>query len=108
METTSINEEDNSLKIAQTIISQIRYSDKVALMAWGASNFVALEESKEYSGGVRFHVNGLVFIGYVQIQLRWVDDYTITFLKRKGEVVKKCEGAYSEDLVPLIDWIECR
>lgn len=100
--------ESNTMSIAKTIISQIKYGDRAALMAWGAINFVALEETKEFQGGVRFKVNGLKFKGYVQVQLRWVDDYTISFLSKTGEVKKQVEGAYCDMLVDVIDWIEGR
>jgi hypothetical protein len=38
------------MEIARTIIEQIKYADKWALMAYGSKNFVALPESKEYQG----------------------------------------------------------
>ena len=101
-------QESNTMDIAKTIISQIQYGDRAALLAWGATNFVALSESKEFQGGVRFKVNGLKFKGYVQVQLRWVDDYTISFLSKTGEVKKQVEGAYCDMLVEVIDWIEGR
>jgi hypothetical protein len=96
------------MSIAKTILDQIKYGDRYFLMAVGATNFIALEESKEFQGGVRFKVNGLKFKGFVQIQLRWVDDYTISFIKKSGDVIKKLEGAYCEDLVPLLDYVEGR
>ena len=75
-------------------------------MAWGATNFAALSESKEFQGGLVFKVNGLTHQGWVKICLRWVDDYTIVFINRNREVVKTFEGAYCDMLVPVIDWIE--
>lgn len=100
--------ESNTMSIAKTIINQIKYGDRMALMAWGATNFIALNESKEFQGGVRFKVNGLKFKGYVQVQLRWVDDYTISFIKKTGETVKQLEMVYCDMLVDVIDWIEGR
>jgi len=98
--------ESATMVIARTIINQIKYSDRMALMAWGANNFIALEITKEFHGGVQFKVNGLRFKGYVHIQLRWVDDYTVSFLNIKGEVKKQVEGVYCDMLVEVIDWIE--
>lgn len=98
--------ESQSMSIAKTIISQIQYVDRWFLPAVGAKNFVALPESKEFQGGVRFNVNGLKHKGFVTIELRWVDDYTVSFLNRKGEVVKQCEGVYCDMLVEILDYAE--
>jgi hypothetical protein len=94
------------MEIAQTILAQIKYADRSALMAWGASNFAAIGESKEFEGGLAFQVNGLTHKGWVKVCLRWVDDYTVVFINKKREVVKTTEGAYCDMLVPVIDWIE--
>jgi hypothetical protein len=98
----------NTMEIAQTIINQIKYCDRWALMAWGARDFVALPESKIFAGGLRIKVTGLTFKGWVTIQLRWLDDYTLKFINRKGEVVKIVEQMYCDQLVEVIDWIEGR
>lgn len=100
-ETTS-----RALEIARTIVNQIKYADKWALGAWKCQNLVALPESKEFAGGLRFKVNGLKFKGYVAIELRWVDDYTITFINKQKQVVKELKGIYCDQLVECIDWIE--
>lgn len=98
--------ETNTMIIAKTILGQIQYADRSALMAWGAQNFAVVSESKEFQGGVAFQVNGLTHQGWVKVCLRWVDDYTIIFINKKREVVKTTEGAYCDMLVPVIDWIE--
>jgi hypothetical protein len=92
--------------IAETIREQIQFADRSALWAWGATNYVALEESKEYQGGLEFQVNGLTHKGWVKVCLRWVDDYTIVFINQNREVVKTTVGIYCDMLVPAIDWIE--
>lgn len=101
MESTS-----KTMEIAQTILDQIGYADRMALMAWGARNFSAISESKEFQGGLAFQVNGITHQGWVKICLRWVDDYTIIFINKNREVVKTFEGAYCDMLVDVIDWIE--
>ena len=101
METTS-----RSMGIAQIILGQIKYTDRGALMAWGANNFCALSETKEFQGGLSFKVNGLTHKGWVKVCLRWVDDYTIIINNKNREVVKISEGAYCDMLVDVIDWIE--
>lgn len=101
MESTS-----RTMEVAKTIINQINYADRSALMAWGANSFCAISESKEFEGGVSFKVNGLIHKGWIKVCLRWVDDYTIIFINKNREVVKTFEGAYCDMLVPVIDWIE--
>jgi hypothetical protein len=98
--------ESQSVQIAKTIINQIKALDFWFLGAVGAQKFIALPESKEFQGGVQFKVNGMRHKGYVKIELRWVDDYTITFMKRNGDVVKQCEGVYCDMLIDILDWIE--
>lgn len=95
-----------TMEIAKTIINQINYADRSALMAWGANSFCAIGESKEFEGGVSFKVSGKVHKGWIKVCLRWVDDYTIIFINKNREVVKTFEGAYCDMLVPVIDWIE--
>ena len=94
------------MEIAKTIISQINYADKWALMAYGSRNYVALPESKEYQGGLQFKVNGLHHKGFVRVQLKWIDTYTITFLNKKGDVKKEVQDVYCEMLVNVLDYIE--
>lgn len=95
-----------TMEIAQTILKQIKYTDQSALMAWGARNFCAISESKEFQGGLEFQVNGLIHKGWVKIGLRWVDDYTVSFINQNREVVKTVEGVYCDMLIDVIDWIE--
>lgn len=97
---------EETMQIAQIIYKQIKYSDRSALLAWGAKHFAAVSSSKEFQGGLSFQVNGLTHKGWVTVKLRWVDDYTIIFTNKKREVVKTFEGAYCDMLVPVIDWIE--
>lgn len=98
--------QSRTMEIAQTILEQIKYGDRSALMAWGARNFCAISQTNEFEGGLVFQVNGLKFRGWIKICLRYVDDYTIFFINKKREVVKTVDGAYCDNLVPIIDWIE--
>jgi hypothetical protein len=98
--------ERQSTEIAKTILQQIQYGDRWFLPAVGARNFLALPQTKDFQGGVRFNVNGLKHKGIVRIELRWVDDYTISFLSKTGETIKQVEGAYCDMLVPILDWVE--
>lgn len=94
------------MQIAKTILSQIKSLDRSALMAWGAINFIALVENKEFQGGVRFKVNGLTFKGWVAIELTWMDEYKVSFINKKAEVEKEFEGVYCDMLVDIIDFVE--
>ena len=96
------------MEIAQTILEQIKYADRSALMAWGANSFCAISETTEFEGGVSFKVNGLKFKGWVKIGLTYKDDYSIIFINKKREVTKITEGVYYDMLVEVIDWIEGR
>lgn len=106
---TTTEQQQTELSIASTIIQQIKYTDRMAMMAWGVSKQVIVTSStKEYQGGVQLTVNGLKHKGFVHVQLRWMDDYTVTFLNRKLEVIKEVAGVYCGQLVEIIDWIEGR
>ncbi|WP_264521767.1 hypothetical protein [Flavobacterium sp. N1994] len=94
------------MEIARTILEQIKFGDKWALMAYGASNYVALPESKEYQGGVKFQVNGLRHKGNVLVQLKWIDTYTVTFVNKNGVAVREVEDVYCDTLVDVLDYIE--
>jgi methylaspartate ammonia-lyase len=94
------------MEIARTILEQIKYGDKWALMSYGATNFIALQETKDFQGGVIFKVNGLKHKGTVMVQLKWIDTYTITFLNNNGVAVKEVEDVYCDTLVDVLDYIE--
>jgi len=94
------------MQIARTILEQIKYDDKWALMAYGAKNFTALNESKDFQGGIKFQVNGLKHKGTVIIQLKWIDTYTIIFIDKKGITMKEVEDVYCDTLVDVLDYIE--
>lgn len=98
----------DTMEIARTILNQIKYGDQWALGSYGATNFAALSENKERSGGLSFQVNGLKHKGWATIELRWVDDYTVIFTNKKREVVKRVEGVYCDQLVEVLDYIEGR
>lgn len=94
------------MEIARTILEQIKFGDKWALMAYGATNFIALQETKDFQGGVKFKVNGLKHKGTVMVQLKWIDTYIITFVNNNGVAVKEVEDVYCDTLVDVLDYIE--
>jgi hypothetical protein len=99
-------EQTQQMEIARLIVAQIQYLDRWALLAYGAMEYRALPESKEFKGGLRFSVTGQVHQGFVYIQLRWVDDYTITFSTYDGVEVEKFERVYFDQLIEFLDFIE--
>ena len=97
---------NRNMEIAEIILGQIKYLDKMALLAWGAKSFVALPKSKDVQGGLRFKVNGLRFQGWVTIELTYLDEYTISFINEDVEMVKVSHGIYCDMLVDVIDYVE--
>jgi len=98
--------ENTPVQIARTILNQIKYQDKSALMAWGAKSFCSLSETESTIGGLSFQVNGLTHKGWVTIKLDWSDTYTVVFTNKNREVIKTIEGVYCDMLVDIIDFIE--
>ena len=92
--------------IASTIIAQIKNGDKWFLPAIGATNFIALPESKEYAGGLMFKCNGIKHKAFVKIELKWIDTYVISFIKKNGELIKLVEDVYCDELIRILDYIE--
>jgi hypothetical protein len=107
----------NSKQIAETILEQIKATDRAALMAWGAKNLCALETKQIADqvqlGGLRMSVNGLKFKGTVIVRLMASDTYTIEIgkvnMSKKsinfGEWIckGKMEEIYCEELMNAID-----
>lgn len=98
--------ENTSVQIARTILNQIKYLDKSALMAWGANSFCSLSENKNRVGGLSFMVNGITHKGWVTIELDWLDTYNVVFTNKKREIVKTYDGVYCDMLINVIDFIE--
>jgi hypothetical protein len=100
-----------NLEIANTILDQIRATDRMALWAWGAKDFMALngsdDKAKEVSlGGVQFKVNGAKHKGTVVVNLMANDTYTVTIGSvRKGEWKVKTitDDVYCDNLMEIID-----
>ena len=107
----------NAKSIAQTILDQIKATDRAALMAWGAKNLVALEEKKIEEkvqvGGLQMDVSGLKFKGKVIVRLMASDTYTIEIGKVNMRRTSQnfgmwtsagiIEDIYCEELMSAID-----
>lgn len=90
------------MNVAQTILSQIKTLDPMALPAWGAKDLLNMGD------GLKFKTSGMTpYKGYVYIKYKPVPDlYEVQFFRfRKMEVKmdKTVEDVYAEDLVSVID-----
>jgi len=108
MISTANTTESVTMSIAKTILDQIKYGDRMALMAWGASNMQALPMTEDFEGGLDMVVRGITFKGTVRVQLTYTDEYVVSFFSKAGKLVKKCENVYCDMLVEIIDWVEGR
>ena len=96
------------MKIARTILNQIKTLDRMFLMAAGAHNYAALSHNDKRTGGLEFKVNGLVHKGWCKIELTFMDTYRISFVNRKRETVKVVEECYCDQLIQILDYVEGR
>jgi len=90
------------MNIAQTILSQIKTIDPMALPAWGAKDLM------DMNNGLRFKTSGMTpYKGYVYIRYNeGADLYDVSFYRiRKLEVKmdKVIGDVYAQDLVSTID-----
>jgi hypothetical protein len=111
MNSSTAPKTNESLQIATTIIQQIKATDCFSLMAWGARDYVALNEGEQSEigfilGGVQFTVSGAKVKGKVLVYLMGDDTYTVRVGKiRKCEWkdIKIVEGVYCDTLMSVID-----
>jgi len=90
------------MNIAQTILSQIKTLDPMAMSAWGAKDLIDMGD------GLKFKTTGMTpYKGYVYIKYNQGKDlYEIQFFRiRKAaiKVDKQAEDVYAEDLINRID-----
>jgi len=92
-----------TMKIAETILSQIKTLDPSALMAWGAKNLTITSKD-----ALQFKSSGMCkWKGFVTISLdRGADTYVVKFQRlRKMELItdKLIRDVYAMDLINVID-----
>lgn len=90
------------MSVAQTILSQIKTLDPIALFAWGAKEFINMGD------GLKFKTSGMVgWKGYVYVKYdEGLDLYNVIFAKiHKYEwvVKKEVNGVYFDQLIDIID-----
>ena len=97
--------EDNrySKEIANIIMQQIKYPNKVVYFTWGATQF-SYGINVHNKPFLRFKVNGMKFKGYVWIFYnRGMDWYDIEFISTHGNLKHRIEEVYFDELQEKID-----
>ena len=92
--------------IAKIIKDQIKAIDFWALPSYAAADFKSLTETDQREGGLSFQVNGLHFKGMILIELTWMDEYRISFVREDETVEKIVDHVYCDQLVEVLDYIE--
>ncbi len=92
-------DEDYSREIAGYILSIFR-TNPFVVMSWGI-NPATITIVKV---GVRFHVQGFIHTGYVQVVLNEGEDlFEVTLISEKGETLKTIEHIFVDNLISIID-----
>ncbi len=83
--------------MAEYILS-ILNSQIMIVMSWRSHNLIAIDN------GLKFKVQGFIHKGLVIVKYNeGTDLFDIQLLKDSGDVVKKIEGVYIDELVNVID-----
>ena len=92
-------DEDYSREIAGYILSIFR-SNPFVVMSWGINPAsITIVEV-----GVKFHVQGFIHTGYVQVVLNEGEDlFEVTLISEKGETLKTIEHIFVDNLICVID-----
>jgi len=92
-------DEDYSKEIAGYILSIFR-TNPFVVMSWGI-NPATITIVKV---GVRFHVQGFLHTGYVQVVLNEGEDlFEIALISEEGETLKTIEHIFVDNLISVID-----
>jgi hypothetical protein len=96
----------NAQEVANTIIDQIKATDRSALMSWAARGF---KYSSKELGSLTFMVSNNPKVksnAFVEVTLMGNDTYTVSVYRmQKGEqkIIKVVEEVYCDMLVDIID-----
>ncbi len=94
-----IMDEEYSREIAGYILSIFRTNPYV-VMSWGI-NPVSITI---VDVGVKFHVQGFIHTGYVQVVLNEGEDlFEVTLISEEGETLKTIEHIFVDNLICVID-----
>ena len=92
-------DEDYSREIAGYILSIFR-TNPFIVMSWGI-NPASITIVKV---GVKFHVQGFIHTGYVQVVLNEGEDlFEVTLISEEGETLKTIEHIFVDNLICVID-----
>ena len=92
-------DEEYSREIAGYILS-IFSTNPFVVMSWGINpaSITVVEV------GVRFHVQGFIHTGYVQVVLNEGEDlFEVTLISEEGETLKTIEHIFVDNLICVID-----
>ena len=92
-------DEDYSKEIANYIFSIFR-TNPFVVMSWGINPAsITIVEV-----GVKFHVQGFIHTGYVQVVLNEGEDlFEVTLFSEEGEILKTIEHIFVDNLICVID-----
>ena len=92
-------DKDYSREIASYILSIFR-TNPFVVMSWGINPAsITIVEV-----GVKFHVQGFIHTGYVQVVLNEGEDlFEVTLISEKGETLKTIEHIFVDNLICVID-----
>ena len=92
-------DEEYSKEIAGYILSIFR-TDPFVVMSWGI-NPVSITIVEV---GVKFHVQGFIHTGFVQVVLNEGEDlFEVTLFSEEGETLKTIEHIFVDNLISVID-----
>jgi hypothetical protein len=92
-------DEEYSKEIAGYILSIFR-TNPFVVMSWGINPAsITIVEV-----GVKFHVQGFIHTGYVQVVLNEGEDlFEVTLISEEGETLKTIEHIFVDNLVSILD-----
>ena len=92
-------DEDYSREIAGYIFSIFR-TNPFVVMSWGINP----ASITIVDVGVKFHVQGFIHTGYVQVVLNEGEDlFEVTLISEEGETLKTIEHIFVDNLICVID-----
>ena len=92
-------DEEYSKEIANYIFSIFR-TNPFVVMSWGINP----ASITIVDVGVKFHVQGFIHTGYVQVVLNEGEDlFEVTLISEEGETLKTIEHIFVDNLISIID-----
>ena len=92
-------DEDYSKEMALYILGIFRTKPFV-VMSWGINP----ASSTIVEVGVKFHVQGFIHTGYVQVVLNEGEDlFEVTLISEEGEILNKIEHIFVDNLISILD-----